>query len=949
MGNGITKTEQDLVVRRFTRPGDDIFKMLDWGVRQVELKDATGRVLVDKQVEAPLAWSDTAVTIAAYKYLRKRGLNTPEGCETSIRQLVHRVAHTIRTAGETLGYLPTKELADTFEDELKYILVNQYGAFNSPVWFNVGLWHEYNIDGSTLNFFWNPETNEVERATNAYEHPQSSACFIQSIKDDLGDIFDLVKKESQLFKHGSGTGTNFSPLRSRFELLSGGGTSSGVMSFLNVFNASAGATKSGGTTRRAAKMVILNVDHPEIMNFIRWKAREEEKAKILIEYGGLPADFNGEAYQTVGGQNSNNSVRVTDEFMRAYLTGGEWQTHEVLSGKVVHTYPAKQIMREIAEAAWRCADPGMQYDTTINRWHTCKASGRINGSNPCSEYMFLDDTSCNLASINLVKFMDEDGSFNIEAFHHAVDIFILAQEILVDFSSYPARAMAQNSHDFRPLGLGYANLGAYLMRAGLPYDSDRGRALSAAITAMMTGRAYGQSARIAKQVGPFPSYAKNRESMLEVISMHRDAAHQLDANNVSTELLTAAKQDWDEALELGENYGFRNAQATVLAPTGTIGPLMDADTTGIEPDFALVKYKKLAGGGGYSIVNQSVAPALERLGYGGSEVKVITDYILETGKIEGALHIKDEHLAIFDCANRCGDGKRFIRAMAHLEIMAVTQPFISGAISKTVNMPEEVTVEEVEEVYIEAWRKGLKALALYRDNCKASQPLSAKRKEEPAASPTPVKLPEVKMPKTRHGITHSFIVGNHKVYITANHFEDGRLGEIFLKSAREGSMVSGLLDTLARLMSKALQRGESVESLIDSLINMRFEPWGATDDPDVPFAKSIPDYIARWLGRQFLSVNKQVMFGIIGEDVAKSLESTDVTNIDTKDQTGETVAEETPEPITLPLQETFHIKMEANGDVVEGSAPPCPTCGALMVRNGTCYACRECGTTTGCS
>ena len=488
------------------------------------------------------------------------------------------------------------------------------------------------------------------------------------------------------------------------------------------------------------------------------------------------------------------------------------------------------------------------------------------------------------------------------------------------------------------------------MRAGLPYDSDKGRALSAAITAMMTGRAYAQSARIAEKVGPFPGYAKNRESMLEVIGMHRDAAYRVDANNLSAELLAVSKQDWDEALALGEKHGFRNAQATVLAPTGTIGPLMDADTTGIEPDFALVKYKKLAGGGGYSIVNQSVAPALERLGYTGNEIKTITDYILETGKIENAPHLKDEHLPIFDCANRCGDGKRFIRAMAHLEIMAATQPFISGAISKTVNMPEEVTVEEVEEVYIEAWRKGLKALALYRDNCKASQPLSAKRKEvEAATTLIPAKAPETHMPKTRQGITHSFIVGNHKIYLTANHFDDGRLGEIFLRSAREGSMVSGLLDTLARLMSKALQRGESVESLIDSLINMRFEPWGATDDADIPFAKSIPDYIARWLGRQFLPVNRQVMFGIIGEDVAKSLESTDVTNVDTKDQTVEAAADETPEPITLPLQETFNIKMEANGDVAEGSAPPCPTCGALMVRNGTCYACRECGTTTGCS
>jgi ribonucleoside-diphosphate reductase alpha chain len=914
-------------------------------MRQVSLKDTDGTMLLDREIEVPLSWSETAATIAAYKYLRKRGVNSPEGMETSIRQLVYRVAHTIRTAGEKLGHFASKDEADVFEDELKYILVTQRAAFNSPVWFNVGLFHEYGIVGNSQNWFWNPESNEVEVAVNAYEHPQASACFIQSVKDDLSDIFDLLKKESQLFKYGSGSGTNFSTLRSRYEKLSGGGNSSGVLSFLNVFNAGAGATKSGGTTRRAAKMVILNVDHPEIMEFIHWKEREEEKAKILIELGGLTSDFNGEAYQTVGGQNSNNSVRVTDEFMQAYVDGGNWDLRAVTTGEVVRTLPARQVMREIAQAAWRCADPGMQYDTTINTWHTCKVTGRINASNPCSEYMFLDDSACNLASINLVKYLADDGKLDIEAYRHTVDVIITAQEILVDFSSFPGRAIAQNSHEYRPLGLGYANLGAYLMRVGLPYDSDGGRAFAAAVTAIMTGRAYAQSARIAGRIGAFPGFAKNRESMLDVIKMHRNAAYQIDNRTLTEELFAAAKQDWDDALAIGEKNGYRNAQATVLAPTGTIGPLMDADTTGIEPDFALVKYKKLAGGGGYSIVNQSVVSALEQLGYNPTETKEINDYILEQGTIEGAPHVRSEHLAVFDCANRVGNGTRFIRPMAHVDMMSAVQPFLSGAISKTVNMPEEVTVEDIEEVYVEAWKKGIKALALYRDNCKASQPLTVKKKdeEESAVQQLP-KLQEAHMPKTRHGITHSFVVGNHKVYITANHYTDGRLGEIFLKTAREGSAFSGLMDTLARLLSKALQRGESVDSLIDSLINMRFEPWGPTDDMEIPFAKSIPDYIARWIGRHYLSIDKQVMMGIIGEDVAKSLAQADISNVDVKD---ETAAQESPEP--MPVQATLEMMSETNGDVKETSAPPCPTCGAFMVRNGTCYSCRECGTTTGCS
>lgn len=941
-----TTTERGLVGRYFTKEGEDVFGMTEWGVRQVSLKDTDGTMLLDKEVEAPTDWSETAVTIAAYKYLRKRGVGSSEGMETSIKQLVHRVARTIRIGGEQLGHLTNAFEAEAFENELKFILMTQRAAFNSPVWFNVGLFHEYGITGNSQNWHWDKQKNEVESAVNGYEHPQASACFIQSVKDDMTDIFDLLKKESQLFKYGSGSGTNFSTLRSKYERLSGGGTSSGVLSFLKVFDSGAGATKSGGTTRRAAKMVILNVDHPELMEFIHWKAREEDKAKMLIELGGLPSDFNGEAYHTVGGQNSNNSVRVTDEFMQAYLDGGNWDLRAVTTGEVTKTLPARQIMREIAQAAWRCADPGMQYDTTINKWNTCKVSGRINASNPCSEYMFLDDSACNLASINLVKYLNDDGTFDVEGYRHTVDIMITAQEILVDFSSYPGKVIAENSHEFRPLGLGYANLGAYLMRVGMPYDSDKGRAQAAAMTGIMTGRAYAQSARIAGRLNAFNAFAPNRESMLGVIRMHREASYAIDENNLAQELFTAVKQDWDEAYVLGEQFGYRNAQVTVLAPTGTIGPLMDADTTGIEPDFALVKYKKLAGGGGYSIVNNSVIAALEHLDYNQTETKEINDYILENGTVEGAPHLREEHLPVFDCASRVGDGVRFIRPMAHVEMMSSVQPFISGAISKTVNMPEETAVEEIEQIYVEAWKAGIKALALYRDNCKASQPLTVKKKDEEKESKEAelLKPQETHMPKTRRGLTHSFVVGNHKVYITANHYADGRLGEIFLKTAREGSAFSGLMDTLARLLSKALQRGESVESLVDSLLNMRFEPWGPTDDMDIPFAKSIPDYIARWVGYHYLPVDRQVIMGIIGEDVAKSLEQSDITNVNVAAVAS---AQEMPEP--MPIQTSLDMVPDKNGDVRESSAPPCPTCGALMVRNGTCYSCRECGTTTGCS
>ncbi|MBN2585097.1 vitamin B12-dependent ribonucleotide reductase [Patescibacteria group bacterium] len=923
-----TRTGRDLVKRYFTNDGDDIFAGVKWNKRRAYIYDAKEeKALIDVEVEAPDFWSDTAVNIAAYKYLRKRGIPTPEGRETSVKQLIDRVANALTQAGEELGYFETLEESKIFRDELSYILLHQKGAFNSPVWFNVGLWQSYGLNKPTENFYYNVETNQVELSSGAYQHPQCSACFIQAIDDSLEDIFELVKRESRLFKYGSGTGTNFSNLRSKYEQLSNGGTSSGLLSFLRVFDAGAGATKSGGTTRRAAKMVILDADHPEIEDFIKLKAREEDKAFALIQ-AGYDSDFNGEAYHTITGQNANNSVRVTDEFMQAYLSGGTWQTKFRTTGEVHRTYQARDLMKMVAESAWRCADPGMQYDTTINKWHTCKMSGRINASNPCSEYMFLDDTACNLASIRLTQFVKAGGEFDVEAFRHAVEIFILAQEIIIDFASYPYPDMALNSHKFRTLGLGYADLGAYLMQMGLPYDSAEGRSLAAAISAIMTGHAYAFSAEIASRVGAFSEFTLNRDSMLDVIRLHHQAAKEL--SQLPDYLKTAVTEDWDRALELGQKHGYRNAQVSLLAPTGTIGPLMDVDTTGIEPDFALVKYKKLAGGGGYSIVNQSVEPALKYLGYGADEIALIKQYVLDNGKIEGAPHLHEEHLAIFDCANKCGDGERFIRALAHVEMMAAVQPFLSGAISKTVNMPNEATIEEIEEIYLESWRKGLKALAVYRDGSKSSQPLTTRK--DGTTSPLQIPTRTREMPRTRAGLTHKFSIGGHKVYITANRFEGGDLGEIFVTAGKEGSVVNGLLGTIARLSSKMLQEGVGADTIIDSLLNLRFDPWGITDNPDIPMAKSMPDYIARWLGKEFLPLDRQVAMGLI--DVSAKLLHED-TNYHHEP--------EVEQPVLSINQE------ESNSKLGIKYAPPCPTCGALMVRNGTCFSCRECGTTTGCS
>ncbi len=938
----LTKSGNKLVTRFFTKEGENVFDNIKWENRKAYIFDAKkNKPLLDMEVEAPDFWDDTAVNIAAYKYLRKKGVPTPAGKETSVRQLVDRVAYAITQTGEELGYFDSPEESKIFNEELIYLLIHQKAAFNSPVWFNVGLFHRYGIESKTNNFYYNPETKQAEKSPNAYLHPQCSACFIQLAEDSLEGIFELLTREARLFKFGSGTGTNFSTIRSKREELSNGGYSSGLLSFLKVFDTAAGSIKSGGTTRRAAKMVIVNIDHPEIEDFIKWKSKEEDKAVALIREG-YDADFNGEAYQTIAGQNANNSVRVTDEFMQAYLNDGEWQTKAITTGEVIDTYKARDLMDMISKSAWRSAEPGMQFDSIINRWNTCKESGKINASNPCSEFMFLDDSACNLASLNLVAFMDDKNQFDVEAYRRAIDILILAQEIIVGFASYPYVEMAENSNKFRPLGLGYANLGAYLMRSGLSYDSDAGRGLAATMTAIMTGRAYAVSAMIAERLGAFSEYDKNSKSMLQVIEMHTEAAREI--KHAPEYLKEAAVTDFEEALSLGRQHGYRNAQTTVLAPTGTIGPLMSVDTTGVEPDYALVKYKSLAGGGGYSIVNQSVEPTLKHLGYGQSDIDEIKKYILDNNKIEGAPNLQSEYLPIFDCASRCGDGERFLRPIAHIEMMAAVQPFVSGAISKTVNMPNEATQEEVEQIYLEAWKRGLKSLAIYRDGSKASQPLVSKKKDKQKENNSDyigksldVASQHRDMPKTREGLTHKFSIGDHKIYITANRFKEGDLGEIFITAGKEGSVVSGLLGTIARLSSKMMQEGVPAESIVNSLLNLRFDPWGMTDNPDIPMAKSIPDYIGRWLGKNFLPLDKQVSFGIADGQVPVD-ESEEGDGLDK-------VEEKKEETVHQPVLSNRADVKKNGGDY----APPCPTCGALMIRNGSCFACKECGTTTGCS
>ncbi|MDZ7374444.1 MAG: vitamin B12-dependent ribonucleotide reductase [candidate division KSB1 bacterium] len=896
----------------FSSPGVHPFDEIEWEKRDAVIIGEDGKVVFEQRnVEVPKEWSQLATNVVASKYFyldRKTGQR-----ESSLRQLVDRVARTITTWGQRDGYFADENEAEIFYRELVWLLVHQYGSFNSPVWFNVG----------------------VE------EKPQCSACFINSVQDTMESILDLAKIEGMLFKYGSGAGVNLSPLRSSKEPLSSGGKASGPVSFMKGFDAFAGVIKSGGKTRRAAKMVILNIDHPDILEFIWSKANEEKKAWALID-AGYDGSFDGEAYRSVFFQNANHSVRVTDEFMRAVEEDGVWQTRYVLTGEVADTYRARDLMRAIAEAAHICGDPGLQFDTTINAWHTCPNSGRINASNPCSEFMFLDDTACNLASLNLMRFRRPDGEFDVEAFRRAVDIFITAQEIIVDNASYPTPKIQQNSHDFRPLGLGYTNLGALLMARGLPYDSDAGRAYAAAITALMTGEAYRWSAVLASKMGPFPKFELNREPMLRVIEKHRAALDGIPKDLVPEELLVAARNAWDQALVIGREYGFRNAQTTLLAPTGTISFMMDADTTGIEPDIALVKYKKLVGGGVLKIVNRTVPEALRRLGYSEKQIKAITNYINRNDTIEGAPELKPEHLPVFDCAIKPPSGVRSIHYMGHIRMMAAVQPFLSGAISKTVNLPNEVTAEDIGKVYMEAWKLGLKAIAVYRDGSKRTQPLVTKsvEKKSEAAEKESFRPIRRRLPPERKAITHKFSVAGHEGYITVGMYEDGTPGEIFIVMAKEGSTISGLMDCFATAISLALQYGVPLRVLVDKFAHTRFEPSGFTSNPQIPFAKSIMDYIFRWLALKFLKP----------EEAPPEAKEDESELFGEASPVGRAAGTATGEPLPSPGEELGNLRdQETLIFETQADSPPCPECGSIMIRSGSCYKCINCGETSGCS
>jgi ribonucleoside-diphosphate reductase alpha chain len=886
------------VERYFTEKGVNPEDEVAWESRSAVIYGERGEVVFEQHdIEVPKAWSQLASNVVASKYFRGP-LGAPQR-ERSVRQLVGRVVRTITSWGTEQGYFGSPDDAETFRDELTHLLLQQKASFNSPVWFNVG----------------------VE------PRPQCSACFILSVDDTMDSILDWYRREGVIFKGGSGSGVNLSRLRSAKERLAGGGMASGPVSFMRAADASAGVIKSGGKTRRAAKMVVLNVDHPDVMDFIRCKADEERKAWALVA-AGYDASLDGPAYSSVFFQNANNSVRVTDEFMRAVEEDRVWQMRYVVSGEPAQELRAREVMQAIAEATHQCGDPGMQFDTTINDWHTCPNSGRINASNPCSEYMHLDDSACNLASLNLLKFLDEHGLFDTEAFRRAVDVLILAQDIVVDRSSYPTDQIAQNARDFRELGLGYANLGAVLMSLGLAYDSDAGRQYAAALTALLSGEAYAQSARISQVRGPYAGFAANRCPQLRVIEKHRTHAYRLDPTLVPLDLLTSAREAWDTALESGREWGVRNSQVTVLAPTGTIAFMMDCDTTGVEPDIALVKYKKLVGGGMLKIVNQSVPRALRRLGYDSKEVQEIVEYLDEQDMIEGAPHLRAEHLPVFDCAFKPARGSRSIPYLGHLRMMAAVQPFISGAISKTINMPEETTVEEISAAYLEAWRLGIKAVAIYRDGCKRTQPLNTAR-DDGKRAPAPVlqqggqAVPvRRRLPSDCPSLRHKFEIAGHEGYIHVGFYEDGSPGEIFIKMAKEGSTISGLMDTIATLTSMALQYGVPLHVLVDKFSHLRFEPSGFTKNPEIPLAKSLTDYIFRFLGIRFMSEQRAD-----GEQSEQQLAV-------------RTAALEAAREETL-----------RGGPAIkpQGDAPSCPDCGALMIRNGSCYKCLNCGATSGCS
>ncbi len=871
------------VSRLWTTADVDPFDDVEWERRTATITGEDGETVFEQaDVEFPVAWSHLATNVVASKYFRGT-LGTPER-ETSVRQLIGRVVTTVGRWGRDGGYFASEDDAAAFEAELAHLLLHQKLSFNSPVWFNVGV--------------------EAARA------PQVSACFINSVQDSLESILELCKTEGMLFKYGSGTGTNLSPIRSSREGLSGGGQATGPLSFMRGYDAMAGAIKSGGKTRRAAKMVILNADHPDVGDFIDSKALEEAKAQALIA-AGYDGSFGGEAYTSVFYQNANHSVRVTDAFMAAVVDDHDWELRSV-SGDVLETVRARELMIRMANAAWSCGDPGLQFDSVINTWHTCANSGRINASNPCSEYMFLDDSACNLASLNLLKFATPEGGFEVADFEHAVDLTILAQEILVDNAGYPTADIEKNSHRYRPLGLGYANLGALLMSCGLPYDSSAGRAMAAAVTALMGGRAYAQSADIAEAKGPFEGHADNAAPMLAVMKMHRAAVDEID-DGAPEDVVKAARAAWEHAVEKGADHGYRNAQATVLAPTGTIAFMMDCDTTGIEPDIALVKYKRLAGGGMMRIVNRTVTPALNNLGYDARETADIVKHIQEQETIEGAPHLKTDDLGVFDCAFRAAAGRRSINPMGHIRMMAAVQPFLSGAISKTVNVPSDTTPDDIQDIYVQAWRLGLKAVAVYRDGCKQSQPLTTGA-SEPAKATVPAPYRR-RLPDERRSITHKFNVGGHKGYIVVGTYTDDTPGEIFIVMAKQGSTIGGLMDSFATSVSLSLQYGVPLDVLVRKFTNTRFEPSGFTTNPEIPMARSIMDYIFRWLALKFP-------------------EAADAT-----------LPADPEEATTAPTAEA----RRKTTFVQPSDAPPCQDCGSLMVRNGTCHKCLNCGSTSGCS